>query len=79
MISTIEGSKSRGGDITPNIFSLLHPLNTVWLGAVRRSVQVRLYTSGCESEEMFVVISPPRDLLPSIIIIIIIIITIIIE
>ena len=25
-IYTIEGSKSRGGDITPNIFSLIHPL-----------------------------------------------------
>ena len=26
LISTIEGSKSRGGDIPPHIFSLLHPL-----------------------------------------------------
>ena len=24
--TTDEGSKSRGGDITPNIFSLIHPL-----------------------------------------------------
>ena len=45
---------------------------SAWLGAVRRSVQVRLCTSGCKSEKMFGVISPPRDLLLSIIIIIII-------
>ena len=91
LIGTIEGSKSRGADITPNIFSLLHPLVTVvewseqlrpvtsvWLGAVRRSVPVLLCTSGCKSEKLFGVISPPRDLLPSIIMIIIIIIIVII-
>ena len=50
----------------------LRPGTSVWLGAVR-SVQVRLCTSGCMSEQMFGVISTPRDLLPSIIIIIIII------
>ena len=50
----------------------LRPVTSVWLGAVRRSVQVRLCTSGYKSEKMFGVISPPRDLLPSIIIIIII-------
>ena len=44
----------------------LRPVTSVWLGAVRRSVQVRLCTSGCKSEKMFGVISPPRDLLPSI-------------
>ena len=47
----------------------LRPVTSIWLGAVRRSVQVRLCTSGCKSEKMFGVISPPRDLLPSIIII----------
>ena len=52
----------------------LRPVTSVWLGAVRRSVQVRLCISGCKSEKMFGVISPPRDLLPSIIITIIIII-----
>ena len=52
----------------------LRPVTSVGLGAVRRSVQVRLCTSGCKSEKMFGVRSPPRDLLPSIIIIIIIII-----
>ena len=45
----------------------LRPVTLVWLGAVRRSVQVRLCTSGCKSEKMFGVISPPRDLLPSIV------------
>ena len=54
----------------------LRPVTSVWLGAVRRSVQIRLCTSGCKSENMFGVISPPRDLLPSIIIIIIIFIII---
>ena len=54
-------------------FEQLRRVTSVWLGAVRRSVQVRLCTSGCKSEKMFGVISPPRDLLPSIIIIIIII------
>ena len=48
----------------------LRPVTSVWLGAVRRSVQVRLSTSGCKSEKMFGVISPPRDLLSSIIIIV---------
>ena len=47
----------------------LRPVTSVWLGAVRRSVQVRLCTSGCKSEKMFGVISPPRDLLPSIVLI----------
>ena len=51
----------------------LRPVTSVRLGAVRRSVQVRLCTSGCKSEKMFGVISPPRDLLPSIIIIVMII------
>ena len=41
----------------------LRPVTSVWLGAVRRSVQVRLCTSGCKSEKMFGFISPPRDLL----------------
>ena len=49
------------------IATQLRPVTSVWLGAVRRSVQVRLCTSGCKSEKMFGVISPPRDLLPSII------------
>ena len=53
------------------------PVTSGWLGAVRRSVQVRLCTSGCKSEKTIGVISPPRDLLPSIIKIIIIIIIII--
>ena len=47
----------------------LRPVTSVWLGAVRRSVQVRLCTSRCKSEKMFGVISPPRDLLPSIVLI----------
>ena len=47
----------------------LRPVTSVWLGAVRRSVQVRLCTSGCLSEKMFGVISPRRDLLPSIVLI----------
>ena len=55
----------------------LRPVTFVWLGAVRRSVQVRLCTSECMSEKMFSVISPPRDLHPSIIITIIVIIIII--
>ena len=42
----------------------LRSVISVWLGAVRRSVQVLLCTSGCMSEKMFGVISPPRDLLP---------------
>ena len=56
----------------------LRPVTSVWLGAVRRSVPVLLCTSGCKSEKLFGVISPPRDLLPSIIMIIIIIVIIII-
>ena len=52
----------------------LRPVISVWLGAVRRSVQVRLCTTGCKSEKMFGIISPPFDLLPLIIIITIIII-----
>ena len=31
----------------------LRSVTSVWLGAVRRSVQVRLCTSGCMSEQMF--------------------------
>ena len=54
----------------------LRPVISVWLGAVRRSVQVRLCTSGCKSEKMFGGLSPPRDLLPSISIIISVIIII---
>ena len=34
----------------------LRPVSSVWLGAVRRSVQVRLCTSRCMSEKMFGVI-----------------------
>ena len=133
LISATERSKSRGGDIIPNIFSLLHPLmqcrirtlrlqrlarqksliltvamvvgcsiavtpqcivesdlecvsdgdspklatrpflfevvewseqlrpvTPVWLGAVRRSVQVRLCTSGCKSEKKCLVLYLPR-------------------
>ena len=52
----------------------LRSVTSAWLGAVRRSVQIQLCISGCKSEKMFGVISPPRDLLPLIIIIIIIII-----
>ena len=40
----------------------LRPVTSVWIGAVRRSVRVRLCTSGCKSEKMFGIISPPRDL-----------------
>ena len=47
----------------------LRSVTSAWLGAVRRRVQVRLCTSGCMSEKMFGVISPPRDLLPSIVLI----------
>ena len=47
----------------------LRQVTSVWLGAVRRSVQVRLCTSGCKNEKMFGVVSPPRDLLPSIVLI----------
>ena len=52
----------------------LRSVISAWLGAVGRSVQVRLCTSGCKSEKTFGIISPPRDLLLSIKIIIIIII-----
>ena len=31
----------------------LRSMTSVWLGAVRRSVQVRLCASGCKSEKMF--------------------------
>ena len=41
----------------------LRSVISAWLGAVRRSVQVRLCTSGCKSEKTFGVLSPPRDLL----------------
>ena len=47
----------------------LRPVTSVWLGAVRRSVKVRLCTSGCMSEKMFGVIFPPGDLLPLIVLI----------
>ena len=50
----------------------LRSVTSAWLGAVRRSVQVRLCTSGCKSEKMFGVISPPRDLLLSILFILIV-------
>ena len=43
----------------------LRSVTSVWLGAVCRSVQVRLCTSGCKSEKMFGLISPPHDLLLS--------------
>ena len=51
----------------------LRSVTSASLGAVRRSVQVRLCTSECKSEKMLGIISPPYDLLPSIIITIIII------
>ena len=47
----------------------LRSVTPVWLGAARLSVQVRLCTSGCKNEKMFGNISPPRDLLPSIVLI----------
>ena len=47
----------------------LRSVTSTWLGAVRRSVQVRLCTSGCKSEKMFGVISTPRDLLLTIVLI----------
>ena len=47
----------------------LRSVTSVWLGAVRLSVQIRLCTGGWKSEKMFGVISPPRDLLPSIVLI----------
>ena len=47
----------------------LRSVTSVWLGAVRLRVQVRLCTSWCKSEKMFGVLSPPRDLLPSIVLI----------
>ena len=50
-------------------FEQLRSVTSAWLGAVRRSVQVRLCTSGCKSEKMFGIISPPRDLLLSIVLI----------
>ena len=31
----------------------LRSVTSVWLGAARRSIQVRLCTSGCKSEKMF--------------------------
>ena len=43
----------------------LRSVTSIWLGAVRRSVQVRLCTSGCKSEKLFGIISPPRDLFSS--------------
>ena len=50
----------------------LRSVTSAWLGAVRRSFQVRLCTSGCTFEKTFGIISSPRDLLLSIIIIILI-------
>ena len=47
----------------------LRSVTSAWLGDARRSVQVRLCTSGCKSEKKFGVVSPPRDLLPSIVLI----------
>ena len=41
----------------------LRSVTSAWLGAVRRSVRIRLCTSGCKSEKMFGNMSPPRDLL----------------
>ena len=41
----------------------LRSVTSAWLGAVRRSVPIRLCTSLFKSERMFGVISPPRDLL----------------
>ena len=35
----------------------LRPVISAWLGAVRRSVQVRLCTSGCKSEKMIGIFS----------------------
>ena len=46
----------------------LRSVISAWLGTVRRSVEVRLCTSGCKSE-MFGIISPPCDLLLSIVLI----------
>ena len=34
----------------------LRPVTSVWLGAFRRSVLVRLCTSGCKSQKMFGII-----------------------
>ena len=48
----------------------------LWWVSIWHALKIRLYdtlcTSGCKSEKMFGIISPPRDLLSSIIIIIII-------
>ena len=35
---------------------LFRTVTYVWLGAVRRSVQVRLFSSGCQSMKMFGII-----------------------
>ena len=45
----------------------LRSVTSAWLGAVRRSVQIRPCTSGCKSEKMFGIVSAPRDLLLSIV------------
>ena len=47
----------------------LRSVTSVWLGAVRRSVQVRLCTSEGKSEKVFGIIFPPRHLLPLIVLI----------
>ena len=64
-------------DITPNIFLLLHLLVQIRTWTLRRTApsQVEITDRNCSdhSTTSYHIISPPRDLLPSIIIIIIII------
>ena len=43
----------------------LRSVTSAWLGAVRRSVRIRLCTSGFKSEKIFGNISLPHDLLLS--------------
>ena len=65
-------TKARHAAISFEVFEWseqLRPVTSVRLGAVCRSVQVRLCTSECKSEKIFGVISPPRDLLPTIVLI----------
>ena len=72
MLVTWRLTKARHAAIPLEVVELSEQLRSVisaWLGAVRRSVQVRLCTSGCKSEKMFGIISPPRDMLPSIVLI----------
>ena len=47
-------------------YEQLRSVTSAWLGAVRRSVQIRLWASGRNSEKMFGVLSSPRDWLLSI-------------